>query len=93
MNFKSHEKLKEIVDNFDVIVSNSKERKPLFVSLVNVPIHLAKQKAKEVYKSNKDALVIGADTIVICNKIYKAIIFALFLLLIYKFSDIAIIII
>lgn len=59
--------LKEIVDNFDVIVSNSKERKPLFVSLVNVPIHLAKQKAKEVYKSNKDALVIGADTIVICN--------------------------
>ena len=59
--------LKEIVDNFDVVVSNSKERKPLFVSLVNVPIHLAKQKAKEVYKNNKDALVIGADTVVICD--------------------------
>ena len=59
--------LKEIIDNFDIIVSNSEEKKPLFVSLKNVPVHLAKQKAKEVYKNNKDALVIGADTVVICD--------------------------
>ena len=61
------ELLSKIVDNFEIIVSNSKEKRPLFVSNKKVPVCLAKQKAKEVFKENKDALVIGADTVVIVN--------------------------
>ena len=32
-----------------------------------VPVSLAKQKALDIYKNNKDALVIGADTVVIAK--------------------------
>ena len=59
--------LKEIVEKFDIDVSTSEEKVGLFVPLKKVPVYLAHQKAKEVYKRNKDALVIGADTVVIVN--------------------------
>lgn len=59
--------LKEIIEEFDIDVSELEEKKPRFVSLKKVPVCLAKQKAKEVFKRNKDALVIGADTVVIVN--------------------------
>ena len=59
--------LKEIVENFDIDVSTSEEKVGKFVPLKKVPVYLAHQKAKEVYKRNKDALVIGADTVVIVN--------------------------
>ena len=65
---RRQELLKQIVNEFEVIVSNSKEKKPLFVPLEKVPVFLAKQKAKEVYKNNKESIVIGADTVVICDK-------------------------
>ena len=64
---RRQELLKEIVEDFDIVVSTSKEKRPLFVSLKKVPMYLAKQKATEIYKKNKDSLVIGADTVVICN--------------------------
>ena len=59
--------LKEIVDKFDIDVSSSKEKIWWFIPIKKIPIHLAHQKAKEVFKRNKDALVIGADTVVIVN--------------------------
>lgn len=61
------ELLSKIVDDFEIISSNNPEKIPKFVPLKKVPVILAKQKAKDVYKNNKDALVIGADTVVIVN--------------------------
>lgn len=61
------ELLSQIVEDFEIKVSTSKEKRPIFVSNKKVPVYLAKQKAKEVFKSNKDAIVIGADTVVIVN--------------------------
>ena len=65
---RRQELLKNIYDNFEVIVSNKEEVIPKFTPLKKVPVVLAKQKALDVYKENKDALVIGADTVVIVNK-------------------------
>ena len=59
--------LKEIVDKFDIDVSSSEEKIGWFIPVKKVPVYLAHQKAKEVFKRNKDALVIGADTVVIVN--------------------------
>ena len=59
--------LKEIVDKFDIDVSSSEEKIGWVIPVKKVPVYLAHQKAKEVFKRNKDALVIGADTVVIVN--------------------------
>ena len=64
---RRQELLKQITDDFIIDVCNKEERKPLFVPLTKVPMFLAKQKAKDVYKRHKDCIVIGADTIVIAN--------------------------
>lgn len=64
---RRQELLKQIFDDFEIIVSNKEEKKPRFTPLKKVPVVLAKQKALDVYKENKDALVIGADTVVIAN--------------------------
>ena len=57
-----------IVNDFEIKTSNKPEKISKFVPLKKVPIKLAKQKALEIYKTNKDSVVIGADTVVIANK-------------------------
>lgn len=64
---RRQELLKEIVNEFVVDVSDVIERIPTNCRKQNVPIHLAKQKATDVFKRHKDAIVIGADTIVLVN--------------------------
>lgn len=61
------ELLSKIIDDFEIKISSKPEKKPILVPLKKIPVFLAKQKAKEVYKNNKDCLVIGADTVVIVN--------------------------
>lgn len=61
------ELLKQIVDEFEIDVAVKPERKPFWVKKEKVAEHLAKQKAKEVFKKHKDAIVIGADTIVLAK--------------------------
>ena len=65
---RRQELLKMIVDDFDIKTSNNAEKISRFIPLKKVPVSLAKQKALEVYKQNKNCVVIGADTVVIANK-------------------------
>ena len=65
---RRQELLKMIVDDFDIKTSNNPEKISRFIPLKKVPVSLAKQKALEVYKQNKNCVVIGADTVVIANK-------------------------
>ena len=62
------ELLKQIVDNFEIDVAVKPERKPFWVKKEKMAEHLAKQKAKEVFKKHPNAIVIGADTIVLAKK-------------------------
>ena len=64
---RRQELLKMIIDDFDIKTSNNPEKISKFLPLKKVPVSLAKQKALEVYKNNKDCVVIGADTVVIAN--------------------------
>lgn len=64
---RRQELLKQIVKEFDIITSNNPEKISKFLPLKRVPVSLAKQKALDIYKNNKDALVIGADTVVIAK--------------------------
>ena len=59
--------LKERFEEFDVDVSDVVETFPNDILKVDVPVYLAKLKAEDVFKRNNDALVIGADTVVIIN--------------------------
>ena len=59
--------LKEVFDTFDIDVSNIEEKCPDNIKTTEVPVFLAKIKAEDVFQRNKDALVIGADTVVIVN--------------------------
>lgn len=61
------ELLKQIIDEFEIDVAIKPERKPFWVKKSKIAEHLAKQKAKEVFKKHKDAIVIGADTIVLAK--------------------------
>ena len=64
---RRQELLKQITEDFIVDVSNVIEKIPSNCKKQNVPMHLAKQKAVDVFKRHEDALVIGADTIVLVN--------------------------
>lgn len=61
---RRHELLKEIFKDFEVDISTKEEKKPFYVSVKNMPMYLAKQKAKDVFKRHTNDIVIGADTIV-----------------------------
>lgn len=61
------ELLSKIINKFDIIPSKSEELIPQDTSPIDVPETLAFQKAVEVWKNNKDAVVIGADTVVIID--------------------------
>ena len=64
---RRQELLKQITEDFIIDVSNVIEKIPSNCKKQNVPMHLAKQKAVDVFKRHEDALVIGADTIVLVN--------------------------
>ena len=59
--------LKLITDDFIIDVSDVVEKIPSNCKKQNVPMHLAKQKAVDVFKRHEDDIVIGADTIVLVN--------------------------
>ena len=59
------ELLSQIIDDFEIDVSNSDEKYPKRLSKKKIPLYLAKQKALEVYNRHQDCLVIGSDTVVI----------------------------
>lgn len=61
------ELLSQIVDNFEIIPATKDEKILKCYPLTYVSCYLAKQKALEVFEKNLDALVIGADTTVICK--------------------------
>ena len=65
---RRQELLNMIIDDFEIKTSNNPEKISKLLPLKKVPVSLAKQKALEVYKQNKDCVVIGADTVVIANK-------------------------
>ena len=64
---RRQELLKQITTDFIIDVSNIVEKIPSNCKKQNVPIHLAKQKAVDVFKRHEDDIVIGADTIVLVN--------------------------
>lgn len=59
--------LKQITEDFIIDVSDVIEKIPSNCKKQTVPIHLAKQKAVDVFKRHEDDIVIGADTIVLVN--------------------------
>lgn len=61
------ELLKQITDNFTVVVSSVEEVVPDNITQEEVPQFLATLKAKDVALKYPDNLVIGADTCVLCD--------------------------
>ena len=64
---RRQELLKQITEDFIIDVSDVIEKIPSNCKKQNVPMHLAKQKAVDVFKRHSDDIVIGADTIVLVN--------------------------
>lgn len=64
---RRQELLKQITEDFIIDVSDVVEKIPSNCKKQNVPMHLAKQKACDVFKRHQDDIVIGADTIVLAN--------------------------
>ena len=64
---RRQELLKLITNDFIIDVSDVIEKIPTNCKKQNVPIHLAKQKAVDVFKRHENDIVIGADTIVLVN--------------------------
>lgn len=52
---------------FEVIVSNVQEKTNDNLKPCDIVKSLAYQKAEAVFETNRDAIVIGSDTIVVCN--------------------------
>ncbi len=53
--------------DFEVIVSNSDEIYPEHLSVEEIAIYIAKNKALAVANNNADRIILAADTIVVCN--------------------------
>ena len=64
---RRQELLKQITEDFIIDVSDVIEKIPSNCKKQNVPMHLAKQKAVDVFKRHSEDIVIGADTIVLVN--------------------------
>lgn len=61
------ELLTRIIDNFEVIDSNIIEKIPTNLKSSQVPVYLAKQKAKAVFAKYPNDTIIACDTIVIID--------------------------
>ena len=61
------ELLKQIVDDFKVIVPNIDESIDRPLKVDDIPLELAYRKAKEISKDHYNDIVIGSDTIVTYN--------------------------
>ena len=59
--------LKKVVNEFEIDASNIVESYPSYLKSKKVPEYLATIKARDVYKRHPEDIVIGADTVVICN--------------------------
>lgn len=64
---RRHELLKLITDDFKVISSDVDETIPNDIYIEDCAEYLAKKKVLEVYKEEKDSLIIGCDTVVIID--------------------------
>lgn len=65
------ELLGKITSNFKIIPSTCDETIPDNIKAIDVAEYLSAQKAKDIFKDNKDDVVIGSDTtIVFNNKVY-----------------------
>ena len=64
---RRQELIRNITDNFEVIVSPAEEILPDGIAPEEAPVYLAALKAKAVADRHPDAVVIGADTVVILD--------------------------
>ena len=64
---RRQELIRNITDDFEVIVSEADERLPEGISPEASPVYLAEVKARAVAEQHPDRLVIGADTVVILD--------------------------
>lgn len=64
---RRQELLKDIVGDFSVIPSNADETVPENMSVNDIPQYLSLLKARDIAKTQKDAVVIGSDTIVVID--------------------------
>lgn len=64
---RRQELLKDIVSDFDVVVSDVQEIVPKGVGVYDTPKFLALLKARHVAKAYPDSIVIGSDTVVVVD--------------------------
>ncbi|MGL5531728.1 MAG: Maf family protein [Culicoidibacterales bacterium] len=64
---RRHELLKKIIEDFTIFPSQLEEIVDVNLSPAEVAMSLAQQKAEEVQFYYPDSLIIGADTLVVCN--------------------------
>lgn len=64
---RRRELLAQILPRFEVISAEGEEKVNLSLFPENVALGLAEHKCDEVFAANADALVIGCDTIVVCE--------------------------
>jgi septum formation protein len=61
------ELLGKITSNFKIIPSTCDETIPDNIKAIEVAEYLSAQKAKDIFKDNKDDIVIGSDTTIVFN--------------------------
>lgn len=61
------ELLKSIINDFKIIPSHINENYPSDLSPFKVSLYISEMKAYDIYKSNLDSIVIGADTTIVFN--------------------------
>ena len=64
---RRQELLKDITEDFEVVVSNAQETVPDTIKTEEIPRYLAQLKANDVASRYDDAVVIGSDTIVVVD--------------------------
>lgn len=68
---RRRELLQYIYADFKVITADVDETAPFGISVFELPEYLSKIKCEAVAENNQNSLVIGADTVVICeNRVY-----------------------
>ncbi len=64
---RRQELLSDIVPDFEIHVSQVDETIPQGMQVTDIPAYLATLKARDVAKSHSSDIVIGSDTIVVCD--------------------------
>lgn len=64
---RRYELLSKITEDFSVIVSDADENVEN-ADIEDIPLILSKRKAQAVFSDHRDAVVIGADTVVVCDR-------------------------